>query len=496
MTPSLIALAIISGIVIVGSAIGFLARFRRNMDLEQWTVGGRGFGLVLVWLLMAGEIYTTFTFLGASGWAYSRGAPILYNLGQAPLMYVVSFFILPLIWEVGRKHRLQTQADFFQVRYASTYLAAFVALVGVVSLIPYLQLQLTGLGLIVEVASFGGIHRTPAMITAFALVAGFVFVSGVRGVAWVSILKDLLLICTALIIGIAVPHVYFGGIGPMFAALAHTKPAHLVMPGATQSLGHIWYVSTVLLTSLTFYMWPHFFAASFTARSGKILRRNAVIMPLYSITTPLMLFVGLSAVLVLPGLRNGDLSLLTMVRKTFPAWFLGIVGGAGALTAMVSAAIQLLTGATLYAKNLFRPILAPGMSDRKVAKIAKLMVLVLTVGALFLAIYSSATIVSLLLLGFAGVAQLFPGVVLGLYSRRVSTPGVFAGMAVGISLAVFLMLTGRDPYYGVNAGFVALCCNFALTAVITLLWPVRIAQFEETLPILDGSQSGDSASFV
>ena len=194
------------------------------MDLEEWTVGGRGFGLVLVWLLMAGEIYTTFTFLGASGWAYSRGGPILFNLAQAPLMYVVSFFILPLVWEIGRKHHLQTQADFFQVRYASTYLAAFVALVGVLCLIPYLQLQLTGLGLIVEVASFGGIHRTPAMIAGFALVAGFVFASGVRGVAWVSIIKDLLLLCTAVFIGIAVPHIYFGGIGPMFAALRVRTP--------------------------------------------------------------------------------------------------------------------------------------------------------------------------------------------------------------------------------------------------------------------------------
>jgi solute:Na+ symporter, SSS family len=136
------------------------------------------------------------------------------------------------------------------------------------------------------------------------------------------------------------------------------------------------------------------------------------------------------------------------------------------------------------------------MSDQKVAKIAKIMVLVLTLGALFLAIYSSATLVSLLLLGFAGVAQLFPGVVLGLYSGRVSTPGVFAGMAVGISLAMFLMLTGRDPYYGVNAGFVALCCNFVVTAVISLLRPAHIAAFDETLPILATSQSGDNASSV
>ena len=50
-----------------------------------------------MWLLMAGEVYTTFAFLGASGWAYSRGGPILYALCYPILAYVVSFFILPEI---------------------------------------------------------------------------------------------------------------------------------------------------------------------------------------------------------------------------------------------------------------------------------------------------------------------------------------------------------------------------------------------------------------
>jgi SSS family solute:Na+ symporter len=481
LSPSLVALSIIAGIVAIGSFVGFLARFHHEMDLEQWTVGGRGFGQGLVWLLMAGEIYTTFTFLGASGWAYSKGGPVLYILGYSPLMYVVSFYILPPIWEVGRKHRLQTQADFFQVRYGNKYLAAFVALIGVVFLVPYLQIQLTGLGLIVEVASFGAIHRTPAMILGFTLVAAFVFVSGVRGVAWVSIIKDILLLAAAVFIGIAVPHIYFGGIGPMFATVIRAKPSHLVMPGATQNLGHAWYVSSVLLTAFGFYMWPQYFACAFTARSGKILRRNAVLMPLYSVTMPLMFFVGLSAVLVLPGLNNGDLALLTIVRKTFPAWFLGIIGGAGALTAMVPAAIQLLTGATLYAKNLFRPLLAPQMTDQQVGKLAKVMVLVLTLGALVFAISTSPSLVSLLLLGYAGVAQLFPGVVFGLFSKRVTTSGVFAGVVTGIAIAAFLMLTGRDPYYGLNPGFIALCFNFAVTGVVSLLTPVRVSGFDGSL---------------
>src|SRR5207253_3931227 len=92
------------------------------------------------------------------------------------------------------------------------------------------------------------------------------------------------------------------------------------------------------------------------------------------------------------------------------------------------AAILILTAATLFAKNLYRPIFAPAMTDDQVAKLAKMMVVLLSLISLYFAIYSSTTLVSLLLLGYAGVTQFFPGVVLGLYWKRVTMPGVFAGM--------------------------------------------------------------------
>ncbi len=202
MSNSTVALSVIFGIVLISSAVGMYAGARRKMNLEQWTVAGRGFGLVLVWLLMAGEVYTTFAFLGASGWAYSRGGPTLYIMAYLTLAYVVSFFFLPQLWEIGKKFSMQTQSDFFRQRYGSKNLAAFASLIGVVFIIPYLQLQLTGLGIIVEVSGFGGIGRITAMIIAFALVAAFVFVSGVRGVAWISVIKDLLMLFAVFFIGI------------------------------------------------------------------------------------------------------------------------------------------------------------------------------------------------------------------------------------------------------------------------------------------------------
>ena len=474
MSPSATALTIIFGIVAVGSAIGFYAGTRQKMSLEHWTVGSRGFGTLLMWLLMAGESYTTFSVLGASGWVYSRGGPALYILAYITLSNVVSFFVMPHVWELGRAHGMQTQPDFFRVRYGSTYLAALVAAIGVVFIVPYLQLQLTGLGIIVEVASFETIGRTPAMTIAVTLVAGFVFVSGVRAVAWVSIMKDVLMVVAAVSVGIGVPYIYFGGVGPMFAALASSKPQHLVLPGSTKDLGHAWYVSTVLLTSLGEYMWPHPFGASFTAKSGDTLRRNAVVMPIYTLTLAFIFFTGFAALLVVPGLENGDLALLTMVRRTFPAWMLGIVGGAGALTAMVPAAILVLTASTLFAKNLYRPLFAPGMSDDQVARLARAMVIVLSAVSLYFAMRSSATLVSLLLLGYAGITQFFPGVALGLFWWRASKAGVFAGLLAGVTCAAVLILGKKDPIGGINAGFIALCVNFAVSVVVSLLVPRHI----------------------
>jgi solute:Na+ symporter, SSS family len=468
MSPSAIALGVIFAIVALGSAIGFYAGVRRKMDLEQWTVAGRGFGVLLMWLLMAGEVYTTFSFLGASGWAYSRGAPTLYILAYITLAYVVSFFILPPIWEIGRRHRLQTQSDFFQWRYRSKYLAAAVSLVGIVFMIPYLQLQISGLGIIVEVASFDGIHRVPAMVAAVILLAGFVLASGLRAVAWVSVLKDILMLIAAVSVGIGVPYIYFGGIGPMFTALLHAKPSHFVMPGATANLGHGWYISTVLLTGLGVYMWPHSFGAAFSAKSAGTLRRNAVVMPLYTISLTFMLFVGFAAILVIPDLRDGDLSLLAMVRKTFSPWFLGLIGGAGALTAMVPAAILILSSATVFAKNIFRPLFAPDINDHQVGRVARIMVVVISLISLYLAIQGSTTLVSLLLLGYAGITQLFPGVVLGLFWKRVTMLGVFAGLTFGVATVAILMLTKHDPVLGLSAGFLGLCLNFTIAVTLSL----------------------------
>ena len=462
------ALAIILFTVLASTAVGVLAGRRQPLDMENWTLGGRRFGVLLMWLLMAGEVYTTFTFLGASGWAYTRGAPVFYIPIYGTLAYVLGFFILPRLWRIGKSRNLHTQPDFFASVYGSRALGIAVALIGIASILPYLQLQLKGLGLIVEVASGGAVSSSAAIAGAFVLTCVFVFTSGLRGTAGGSVIKDVLMIAAVGIVGSGVPLKYFGGFGALFRALAARHPGHLVFPGATADMNALWVMSTVIVTGAGFYMWPHMVGSAFSAKSEKVLRRNAIIMPFYQLFIFLVFMVGFTALLVVPGLKNGDLAFLTLVQKTYPAWFLGFVGAAGAVTAMVPASVLVLFASTLLAKNVYQAVFRPAADERSVMRLSRALVIVIMAVALVFALVFPSALVNLLLIGYDGVSQFFPGMILGLFWKRVRAEGILTGLAAGIAVAAGLVFTGHDPLAGLNAGFIALAVNSAIAVGISL----------------------------
>ncbi|MGH7655671.1 MAG: sodium:solute symporter family transporter, partial [Gemmatimonadaceae bacterium] len=229
MSAALLIIAVFFGAAV---ALGVYARRGRTMSLEQWSVGGRGFGAALVFLLMAGEIYTTFTFLGGSGWAYGKGAPALYIVGYMIVAFTMSYFLLPAIWRYAKQERLVSQADFFARKYESPALGILVALVSVAACVPYLVLQLKGLGIIVSEASYGSVGPTAAAWAGGAALVVFVVSSGVRGSAWTSVLKDVMILSTAVFLGVYLPIHYYGGYGAMFAAIETANPTFFVLPAS------------------------------------------------------------------------------------------------------------------------------------------------------------------------------------------------------------------------------------------------------------------------
>jgi solute:Na+ symporter, SSS family len=475
LTP---ALVVIVGVFVIAIALGLMARRGHVMNLEQWSVGGRGFGSIFVFLLMAGEIYTTFTFLGGSGWAYGKGAPAFYILCYGAIAYSVSYFLLPIVWRYAQTRKLVSQADFFVAKYESKALGVIVALVSVAALVPYLVLQLKGLGIIVSEASGGVITQAVAVWTSSVALVGYVVVSGVRGSAWTSALKDVMILAVAVGIGVYLPLHYFGGYRAMFEAVELAKPGALTLPSSGMSPA--WFISTVLLTATGFYMWPQFFAGVYTARSESVFRKNAVILPLYQLVVLFVFFTGFAAILVVPGLKGAaaDLSLLRIVERSFGSWTVGVIGAAGLLTALVPGSMILITAGTIISQNIYR-VMAPDASDRTVSLVARSLVPVLTLAAVILTLRGGETLVVLLLMGYNFVTQLFPALILSLRERqRVSAASAIAGIVAGELTVVVLTVTSASVatllpgapqiVKDLNVGFVALAVNAVVLTVVAL----------------------------
>jgi SSS family solute:Na+ symporter len=476
-----ISLAILGFFFFVAIALGLLARRGHAMTLEQWSVGGRGFGSIFVFLLMAGEIYTTFTFLGGSGWAYGKGAPALYILCYLTLAYTLSYFLLPAIWRYARGRRLVSQADFFIAKYESPFLGLLVSVVGVAALVPYLVLQLKGLGIIVTEASYGAIKPLTAMWCGTAALIVYVVVSGVRGSAWTATLKDIMILVVVVAMGVYLPFHLYGGYGPMFTAIDAAKPGFLTLPDAGMSQS--WFISTVLLTSVGVYTWPQFFAGVYTAKSEHVFRKNAVVLPLYQLVVLFVFFTGFAAILAVPGLSgsDADLSLFRLAKQVFAPWAVGLIGAAGLLTALVPGSMLLITAATLLAKNIYFP-LAPRSSERTVGLVARSMVPVLALVSLYLALHGGQAIVALLLMGYNVVTQLFPALVLSFGERPwISAPAAIAGIIAGECTVAAVTLSGTSmgtlaPWLpqiakDLNVGVVALLVNITMMVLVNAAVP-------------------------
>jgi SSS family solute:Na+ symporter len=283
---------------------------------------------------------------------------------------------------------------------------------------------------------------------------------------------------TAVFIGLYLPVRYYGGYRAMFVAIDQAKPGFFVLPA--RGMSPSWFISTVLLTGFGFYMWPHTFGSVYTARDERVLRKNAVVMPLYALVLVFVFLAGFAAVLQVPGLRgsDADLSLLRIAKLTFSPLMVGLLGAAGVLTALVPGSMLLVTTTTIIAQNIYRP-LVPTTDERRIAIVARSAVPGVTLLAIWLSLRGGSAIVPLLLMGYNLVTQLMPAVLLSLWERpRASAAGAFAGILAGELVVAYQTVRGvslpdlipsaPQAIKDLNIGIVALVANVLVLGTVSL----------------------------
>jgi SSS family solute:Na+ symporter len=469
------AILIITITFLVAFYLGIRARKGQEMQLEQWAVANRNFGSLIMFVLMAGEMFSTFVFLGASGGTYRMGGPAIYIF--CALTYIVPYWILPPIWRYAKKHGLLTQSDFFAKKYDSKTLGLLVAIVGVVSMIPYIVLQLKGFQIIVSEASYGRISPNLAVWIGMVAVTIFVYVSGIHGSAWTAVLKDLLMLIVILFLGIYLPYHYYGGIKPMFETLDAAKPGFLLLPNEGLSIS--WYISTCLIIALGQYMWPHCFGASLSSKDEGALRKNAAILPIYQIVLVFILFIGFTALLQIPNLKgtDTDLALFKIAKATFDPWVVGVIGAAGLLAALIPCSMLLLTASTILSKNIYKAM-KPNTTNEQLGRLTRIFVPVVALISLFFTFYGGNTMVALLIMAYSFVLQLFPPLLFSLWKKNpVTKLGASAGIIAGVATVAYVTITNmtmstlfpKFPQFikDLDIGIVAITINIVVMLLVS-----------------------------
>src|SRR5712671_7316117 len=155
-----VALSIFIFFFALVTVMGFMAaRWKSGAvseHLDEWGLGGRQFGTWITWFLVGGDFYTAYTVIALPALVYAVGAYGFFALPYTITVYPIVYLIMPRLWHEARRAGYVTAADVVFGRHGSRWLATAVALTGVVAVMPYIALQLVGMGVAIKALGLTG----------------------------------------------------------------------------------------------------------------------------------------------------------------------------------------------------------------------------------------------------------------------------------------------------------------------------------------------------
>jgi SSS family solute:Na+ symporter len=436
-------LGIVVGYLVVALGVGLLAYRLTDRTAEDFYLASRTFGTVVLLFTVFATLLSAFTFFGGPDNAYSLGPGWILVMGLtdgvifAGLWYLIGY----KQWLLGQRNGYLTLGEMLGDRFSSRALRGLVAGVSLFWLFPYVMLQQIGAGGALEGLTDGAVPfwAGAALITLFMIV--YVSLAGMRGIAWTDTLQGVFMLT---MVWTALAWVLFavdGGIGTINDGLAASSQEFLALGGGAYSPQFI--LTFAVSVAFGVAVFPQINQRFFAAGSEAVLKRSFTLWPILALLlfVPAFLLGTWAAGLGLEANVGGGESVLPVVLGEYtPAWFAALVV-AGAVAAMMSSSdSMLLSGASYFTRDLYRPFVAADAADLDEGMLGRVGVAVFALAALAASVWAeaggigAATVGSLLVdignLAFGGFAQLTVPVVIALYWRQTTRSGMLAGVLV------------------------------------------------------------------
>ncbi len=300
----------------------------------------------------------------------------------------------------------------------------------------------------------------------YLILAVYDYSSGLRGPALIAFVKDTMLYIVVFA-AIALIPLKLGGYGAVFQAAGEAFKAKgsggiLLKPDQ-----YIPYASLAFGSALALFMYPHSLTGIFACASADTIRKNAMLLPAYSLLLGLVALLGYMGHAAGLRLTNNNDVVPLFFKSLFPGWFTGFAFAAIAISALVPAAIMSISAANLFTRNFWKAYVDPRVSAAGQAKVAKIAALAVKAGALAVILFLPTQFaLDLQLLGGLWILQTFPALIFGLYTGWFKAPGLLAGWAAGFSGGTWLAFAnGFKPLHTLHFGAASVTLYSGLLAL-------------------------------
>ena len=310
-----------------------------------------------------------------------------------------------------------------------------------------------------------GIDANVAMYIAAAIIVGYTFMGGFSAVCWTDFFQGMLMLGALLL-------------APIFAA-ANLPSESIAITETTPGFFSVFASKKDIISGLGwglgYFGMPHIIIRFMSVESQKSLKRSAKIGITW--TTLILIFsvlVGVIGRMYMnydENIAGNSLVFIEMVRRLFPPLLSGILLSAILAAAMSTADSQLLSAASAFSSDVYKPILRKNKtSDNEMLWTGRIVVLVIALLALVLALNPNAGSIMDLVSNAWGVfgAAFGPAILLSLFWKRFTFKGAVAGISAGalVDIAWLIVHNSRAALYAAENPGLSYNGIFALYEIV------------------------------
>ncbi len=446
---------------------------RRTTSLNDFFLGGRSVGPWVTAFAYGTTYFSAVLFIGFAGklgWGF--GLNVLWiSLGNALIGSLLAWVVL------GRRTRRMSQnldsmtmPEFLQARFQDPGLKIFAALIIFIFLLPYSASIFKGLGHLFE-ANFH-ISYDLALLIMIGITGVYLVLGGYFAITLTDFIQGIIMIGGSLAL-VAVITGKAGGLAASIQKIIAVYPQH-VPPGKQPPV--LLLISLVFMTSFGPWGLPQMVQKFYAIRDERVIRTATWVTTIFAVIIVFAAYLNgamshlfFNAPTMVNGKVDFDRLVPAMLTQQLPPGLLALILLLVLSASMSTLSSLVLVSASSVAIDLYPRAMKPGVKKDNSLPLMRFLSGIFIIISFFIARYELGVIVTLMSLSWGAVAGSFMAPLLyGLYWKRATRAGIWAGMATGFTLAVvlfFVMGAANSPI----ASSIAMLAPFAVIPLVSVL---------------------------